>query len=355
MTQEQKLWVGGGISVAVIVLLFYFLEPVLAPFFIAALFAYLGTPLVKRLTALKVPHTLAAFIVFSAIMLGALALMLFLIPLLSHQVETLVQQLPVWMAWVQQFVLPWLNQHFGITLSFHLQDLKNALLQNWQQASNVAAAVWKTLATSWVTVIGWTIKLALIPIVTFYLLRDWDKAAIQLRYLLPRRIEPAVVSLVNECNNMLGAFFHGQLLVMAALAIFYSFGLWIIGLDLALLLGSVTGLLAFIPYFGYTVGLIAAAIATFVQFHDWPHIGYVFILFALGYGIENFVLVPLLVGNRIRMHPVVVIFAVLAGGHLFGFVGVLIALPVAAVIMVLLRHLKRHYISTPFYHHSQTK
>lgn len=282
-------------------------------------------------------------------MLVVLALILFLIPLLSRQFEIMLQRLPIWITELQQFILPWLNQHLGTTLSFDLQELKAALAQHWQQAGNVIGVVWKTLATSGLAVVSWIIKIILIPIVTFYLLRDWDIAARELRHLLPRRIEPTVVSLVNECNVMLGAFFHGQLLVMIALAIIYSLGLWIIGLDLALLLGSITGLLAFIPYFGFTIGLLSAAIATFVQFHDWLHIGYIIILFAFVYVIENFVLVPLLVGNRIGLHPVVVIFAVLAGGHLFGFVGVLIAIPVTAVIMVLLRHLKRHYIKSPLY------
>lgn len=355
MTREQKLWVGGSASVLVFILLFYLLKPVLTPFFIAALFAYLGNPLVKRLILLRLPRTLAAFVVFSGIMLVVLALILFLIPLLSRQFEIVLQRLPDWVAGLQQFVLPWLRQHLGITLSFDVQHLKAALAQHWQQAGNAIGVVWKTLATSGLTIVGWIIKLILIPIVTFYLLRDWDKAAKELRHLLPRSIEPTVVSLANECNNVLGAFFHGQLFVMIALAIIYSFGLWIIGLDLALLFGSIIGFLAFIPYFGFTVGLLSSVIATFVQFHDWLHIVYIMILFALVYVIENFILVPLLVGNRIGLHPVVVIFAILAGGHLFGFVGVLIALPVAAVIMVLLRHWKQHYIKSPLYNHSHVK
>lgn len=350
MTQAQSWWL--CFTLLVVLVLLYFLRPVLEPFLFAGLLAYLGDPLVDYLTKLKLPRTLAVAIVFLIIILAVVVLLLFLVPLLARQIQTLLQRLPDALSWIQQFGLPWLQAHLNINQSLDLPDLRATLAKYWQQVGDIAAIIWKTVAASGLGLISWLIKLLLIPIVTFYLLRDWKRVLGGLRQLLPRRIEPTIVNIVQECNSVLGAFFRGQLLVMLALAIFYSFALWIAGLDLAMLIGSITGLLTIIPYLGVTIGLLASAIAAFVQFHAWLNVGYVAIVFAIGHVLENYILVPGLVGDRIGLHPVAVIFAVLAGGHLAGFFGVLVALPVAAVIMVLLRHVKSRYQKSALYRHS---
>ena len=149
--------------------------------------------------------------------------------------------------------------------------------------------------------------------------------------------------LLSECNEVLSAFLRGQLLVMIALAILYSLGLSIIGLDLALLIGVISGLLSIVPYLGFIVGFLAASIAALYQFHDVWTLGCVAIVFVIANGIEGTILTPMLVGDKIGLHPVAVIFAVLAAGQLFGFVGILLALPVAAVIMVFIRYFVSHY------------
>ena len=197
--------------------------------------------------------------------------------------------------------------------------------------------------------VGWVANLVLIPVVAFYLLRDWDRLMACLRELLPRRIEPTVTALARESDEVLGAFFRGQLLVMLGLGTIYTLGLWIVGLDLALLVGLIAGLVSFVPYLGFIIGILLAGVLALIQFHDMAHLLGVVGVFAVGQAMEGMLLTPLLVGERIGLHPVAVIFAVLAGGQLFGFFGVLLALPVAAVIAVFLRHMRHHYVRSELY------
>lgn len=347
ISPTQRFWVGSGFVLAI--LLLYFLGPILTPFLVGAFIAYLGDPLVNRLRRLHLSRTWAATIVFLILMLLVLALLLFLIPLLARQITLLINRLPEMVIWLQQFVLPWLNQEFNLNLSFDVVSLKKVLAENWQQAGDVAAKAWKIFSHSGIALLAWFAKMLLIPVVAFYLLRDWDQVVNGIRRLLPRSIEPVVVQLAMECDEVLSAFLRGQLLVMLALAVIYSTGLALVGLDLALLLGSIAGLLSIVPYLGVIVGIFSAGIAAIVQFHDWIHVFYVVIVFLGAHLIENLILTPWLVGDRIGLHPVAVIFAVLAGGHLFGLMGILLALPVAAVIMVLVRHLKQRYVASTLY------
>lgn len=339
-----------GLITALVLILIYLLKPVLEPFLIAGLLAYLGDPLVNRLMRLKVPRTAAAVIVFMMIMLAIISLFLFVVPLLTRQITLLINRLPEMITWVQQIAVPWIKEYTGVSISFDLKELKAVLAQHWQQAGNVAAVVWSALSNSGLALLAWFTKLLLIPVVTFYLLRDWNSLVRGLRHLLPRRIEPTIVKLIKECDEVLGAFLRGQLLVMLGLSIIYSVGLSIIQLDTAILIGVISGALAIVPYLGISLGIIIASIAALIQFHDWIHIVYVLIVFGVGHIMEGMVLTPWLVGDRIGLHPVAVLFAILAGGHLFGFTGVLLALPMAAIIMVLIRHLKQQYITSDLYH-----
>jgi len=199
-------------------------------------------------------------------------------------------------------------------------------------------------------VLGWLMNLVLIPVVTFYLLRDWDLLIKGIRGLLPRKIEPRVEQLAVEINEVLGAFVRGQLLVMFALGVIYTAGLWLIGLDLAFIIGMGAGLLSVVPYLGTVVGLLAAVLAAIFQFQDLFHTVMVLLVFGAGQMLEGMVLTPKLVGDRIGLHPVAVIFAVLAGGQLFGFLGILLALPVASALNVLVRHLRDKYTKSTLYH-----
>jgi predicted PurR-regulated permease PerM len=181
------------------------------------------------------------------------------------------------------------------------------------------------------------------------LMRDWDHLLTRLDQLIPRPQINVVRQLTAAGDEMLAAFIRGQFLVMILLGIFYAVGLGLVGLDMALIIGLIAGLASIVPYLGFILGLLMATIAAAYQFQDWVHPVYVLTVFILGQILEGSLLTPWLVGDRIGLHPVAVIFAVLAGGQLFGFIGVLLALPVAAVLMVLVRYWLGRYLASGFY------
>jgi len=330
--------------------LLYLLAPVLTPFLIAALLAYVGDPLADRLEALRLSRTVSVVIVFVGLTLLGLLLLVILVPLLERQLVVLGGKLPGLIDWVQQSALPWLREHLGLQgLALDLGTLKASVREHWQAAGGAAATLLSSVSRSGLVLAGWLANLLLIPVVAFYLLRDWDILVARVRELLPRTIEPVVADLSRQSDEVLGAFLRGQLLVMLGLAVIYAAGLWIVGLDLALLIGLGAGMVSFVPYLGFIVGIIAAGVAALMQFHDAIHLLYVALVFGVGQLVEGTVLTPLLVGDRIGLHPVAVIFAVLAGGQLFGFFGVLLALPAAAVIMVLVRYVHRRYKHSRLY------
>ncbi|MGD8711589.1 MAG: AI-2E family transporter [Thiohalophilus sp.] len=346
-TQQQWLLL---VVLGTIGLVLYLLGPILAPFVTAAILAYMADPLADRLQTWKMPRTLAVVVVFMLLAAFALLLLLVLVPLIEDQLRVLVQKLPRYIDWLQAEGLPWLTSRLGMEeTTLDLATLKNAIQQHWQQAGGVVREMIGQVSRSGLALVGWIANLLVTIVVAFYLLRDWDDLVERLHALLPRRNEAVVARLARQSDEVLGSFLRGQLLVMLALGLIYSVGLSIIGLDFALLIGLVAGLISFVPYLGTIVGVVVALIAALLQFHDPLYLGYVGIVFIIGQMLEGMVLTPLLVGDRIGLHPVAVIFAVLAGGQLFGFVGVLLALPVAAVAMVLLRHAHEQYRQSRLY------
>ncbi len=330
--------------------LLYLLAPVLTPFAAAALFAYLGDPLVDRLEARKLSRSTAVSIVFLLMTLIVVGAVLLLIPMLRTQMVSFGEKLPVFAEWVQGTALPWVEAQTGFGLD-HLktENLVELAKNYWQEAGTAAGQVFAHLSKSSIAVLGFLANLALIPVVTFYLLRDWDVLVGRVRGLLPRSVEPTVAQLAKDADAVLGGFLRGQLSVMISLGAIYSIGLWLVGVDLALLIGMLAGVVSFVPYLGMVIGLGAALIATLVQHGDLFHIVLVCAVFGGGQMIESFLLTPWLVGDKIGMHPVAVIFAIMAGGQLFGFLGVLLALPVAAVVMVVLRWLHARYTESSLY------
>jgi predicted PurR-regulated permease PerM len=347
MNKQRTIWWVTGLALSLV--LIYILSPVLTPFVAAAIIAYLFDPLVNRMQAWKLPRTLAVALVF-LLMIALLALFLgVLIPLLQQQITDVISKVPDMINWVQATAVPWTNQKFDMNIQFDINSVKKALPQDLQQASSLFNTVWHTVFSSGKAIIIWFTNLFLIPVVIFYLLRDWGKVVNGMHELLPRRNESTISNLLKECDEVLGAFLRGQLMVMIALGFLYSLGLSLVGLKLALLIGLIAGLLSIVPYLGFIVGIGAALTAAIFQFHDIWHCIAVLIVFIIAQTIEGMALTPILVGDRIGMHPVAVIFAVLAGGQLFGFFGILLALPVAAVIMVFVRHLKTRYLNSNLY------
>jgi predicted PurR-regulated permease PerM len=348
MTDTQKWQLLA--STVVLGVLLYLLAPVLTPFAVSALFAYLGDPIVDRLQRWRLSRGAAVTVVFGMMTLGLVLIVIGLVPLLEKQIARFIDKLPQIVAWVNTVVLPWVQQRFGVSTDMlDPGQLIDVLRRHWQQAGGVAATVVAQVSKSGMAVVGFIGTLALVPVVTFYLMRDWDILVERVRELLPRTIEPTVTQLARESDEVLGAFLRGQLSVMLALGLIYSTGLALIGLDLALLIGMLAGLVSFVPYLGLIIGGAAALIAAAVQFQDFMHPALVLLVFVVGQSVEGFLLTPWLVGDRVGLHPVAVIFAIMAGGTLFGFLGVLLALPVAAILMVLLRHAHAQYLGSELY------
>jgi predicted PurR-regulated permease PerM len=333
----------------------YQLAPVITPFVISAGLAFLGDPMVDRLERLKffrwqVSRTVAVVIVFILISALLVLVLLIVLPLLRDQVQRLVEKAPAMFEWVVGTALPWIQARLGLTaIDVDAQSLTEALKSYWKEVSSALVGVLGSVSRSGQAVLHWLINLVLIPVVTFYLLKDWDKLIEGIRTLLPRQIEPTVSALSRKIEEVLGAFIRGQLMVMIALGLIYALGLWLIGLDLAFIIGMGAGLLSIVPYLGTFVGVVAAVIAAVFQFQDILHTLMVLLVFGVGQSLESMVLTPKLVGDRIGLHPVAVIFAVLAGGQLFGFLGILLALPVAAALNVLVEYLHDKYRQSDLY------
>jgi len=332
----------------------YLLAPILTPFLAGALLAYLSDPMADRLEEWGCSRTSAVVVVFSFLTLLMSLVVLLFLPNLGHQIQVLVQQVPQVFNLLETRLLPWLQTTLGVDpASVNVDMLKQLVLKDWQKTGDIMARVVAGVTRSGLALAEWLANMVLIPVVTFYLLRDWDVMIAKIQRLLPRNVEPKVTLWASECDEVLGAFMKGQLLVMLALGIVYALGLWLVGLDLALLIGMLAGLASIVPYMGFIIGIAAAIIAALIQFNDPMILLWVGAVFAVGQALEGMLLTPLLVGDKIGLHPVAVIFAIMAGGQLFGFVGILLALPVAAVIMVLLRHLHEGYKGSSLYAHEE--
>ena len=330
--------------------LVWLLTPILMPFMLAGVFAYLGDPLVDRLERLRLGRGLAASIVFLVMLLVVVVALVLLVPLIQRQVARFIAALPAYAAWFTHDAVPWLEQKLHIPASeFDASTLIARVREHLGTVGGIAATVLGYATRSGLALIGVGVAVVLVPVVTFYLLRDWDKLVAHIDALLPREAQPTIRRLARETDSVLGAFVRGQLLVMLGLAIFYAVALKLVGLDVGPLIGMLAGLVSFVPYLGFIVGIVASIIATLVQFHDGFHLVLVLVVFGIGNLLESYVLVPKLVGDRIGLHPVAVIFAVLAFGELFGFIGVLLALPMASIAMVLLRFLRERYQASPLY------
>ncbi|MGR8931472.1 MAG: AI-2E family transporter [Gammaproteobacteria bacterium] len=353
MSDSQK-WLVLAFVILVACLL-YLLSPILMPFVMSAVLAYLGDPLVDKLETLyyrqlRLGRTGAVVVVFTGIILLATAIMLVLIPTVEYQVGQFIDKLPDYFRWLNNSVVPSLQKYFGKGIQpLKTDQLISLIRQHWQESTAITQNFLKSVSHSGAVILGWLMNLVLIPVITFYLLRDWDDLVAKVHDLFPRRAAATVGRLAGEVDDVLGAFLRGQFYVMLALGLIYSLGLLLVGLDLALLIGMTAGLISFVPYMGAIVGIGMAFIAAFLQYHDAIHLVLVMLVFAVGQSLESMLLTPWLVGNKIGLHPVAVIFAVLAGGQLFGFLGVLLALPIASVIMVLLRHVHERYTGSDFY------
>jgi len=348
LTDSQKWLVLAG------VLLFgwlvFLLSPVLTPFLIAALLAYLGDPLVDWLESHGPSRTIATSIVVVLFGLLLVVVPFLLIPVLQKQAVAFARAVPGFLDWAALEFAPWVQANLGIELTVpDIDKVKAAFSTNLDRVGDVAVNVITYVSRSGLALAGWFASIVLIPVVTFYMLRDWDRFVAGINDLLPRDVEPTISGLARDSDEMLGAFLRGQLTVMVCLGVIYSIGLWLAGVQWSLAIGMLAGLVSFVPYLGVICGMLAASIAVLIQSQDLVQLLWVLLIFGIGQMLEGMLLTPWLVGDRVGLHPVAVIFAILAGGQLFGFLGILLALPVASVLAVLLRYARRRYHQSEFY------
>jgi predicted PurR-regulated permease PerM len=329
--------------------LLYFLSPILTPFVAAGILAYICNPLVRRLGAWNVPRTLAVALVMGGLLLLFGLLLLIMLPLLEKEISLFVTRLPDWIEAARTHLLPQLQQWFGTDLQWDSQALKNLLLSHWQSAGGVAGKLLPWLGNSSGAIVAILVNLLLIPVAMFYVLRDWDAMVVRLDELIPRQWHAKVREIAAEVDGVLAEFLRGQISVMLLMSAYYVLVLWLVGLEFALPIGILAGMLVFVPYLGMIIGLSLATLAAVMQFPDSGGVLWVWAVFGAGQLIEGMVVTPWLVGDRIGLHPLAVIFALLAFGQVFGFFGLLLALPMSAILLVALRHGKAWYLLSDMY------
>jgi predicted PurR-regulated permease PerM len=348
MSLEGRLKADRGINwiiaAALIGWLLYLLAPILTPFVAAALLAYIGDPLADRLQRLKLPRTIAVVLVFLLTFLFLGLLVVMVLPLIQAQVVALFDALPGILRNVEEVWLPrvagFLALETGDEIGF------SAFLSRYSEmAGSWGSRVLVSIGKSGGALAAAVISLFLIPILTFYLLRDWDTILLKLAALVPSGQRSTVFYLAHETDDVLGAFLRGQILVMIALAVIYSVGLSLVGLEFAIAIGVVSGLVSFVPYLGFVFGIVLAGLTVVLEPDPLWRLAGVVATFSIAQFVEGSFLTPKLVGDRIGLHPVVVIFAIAAGGQLFGFFGILLALPAAAVVSVLAKFAFQRYLA----------
>ncbi len=355
-TPTQKRCAAWASIAAFTVLALWLLAPVLAPFSVAAVLAYALTPVVDWLDDVglgRVPRVVAVVLVEVLFLLALLCVLLLIVPILAKELPLMREQFPLLLDSLNDTLKPMLAQ-WGIKLNLDVVSIKGFVMKylnaNFEDAFGSVLASVKLGGSVAFALIG---NVILIPVALFYMLMDWSRFMAQLRQLVPPRLRAPTDGFLREADEVLGQYLRGQLLVMLILAFAYSAGLGLFGLDLALPIGIFTGLAIFVPYLGFGVGLVLALFAGLLEFSATRGIGYSLVMVAVVYGVgqmfESFLLTPRLVGERIGLHPLAVIFALLAFGQLFGFVGVLVALPASAVLLVAIRRIRAGYLTSRLY------
>jgi len=345
---ELEKWWWPALALAVLALLYY-LSPILAPFLFGAMLAYICDPLVDWLERRRVPRTLGVVLVM-LLLLALLALLtLILVPLFYKEVKLLSERLPGYFSQLSTHLVPWLKKHFGAEVQIDAASLRQLVADSLQGTEGIGLKLLQSLKIGGLTVLGYIVNLVLVPVVLFYLLRDWKELVGRLDRLVPRRWHAKAREIFKETDAVLAEFLRGQISVVLLMSAFYTIGLWLVGLEFFLPVGIITGVLVFVPYVGMLTGLVLATLAALMQFGATSGLVWVWVVFAAGQALEGMAVTPLLVGQRIGLHPVAVIFALLAFGQIFGFFGVLIALPASAALLVGLRHLRRRYTASSFY------
>lgn len=326
------------------------LSPVLTPFIFAVILGYILNPGVDRLEKLKLPRTIGASIMMLVLLTAITAIILLMVPVLQREGALLQEQVPALLAKLNTHLSPWLRENTGLRVRFDPAALKQMLSQTWgNNSEDIIAWLSDAIATGSGNVLTALGTLFIVPVVLFYLLIDWHPILKSVGRALPTRWQADSFSMAHEIDLLLAQYLRGQFAVMGALAVYYSLALLLTGLTLAVPIGVLTGLLVFIPYVGFALGFVLAILAGLLEFQSLGGVLAILAVYGAGQVLESVFLTPKLVGERIGLHPLAVIFALLLFGYALGFMGVLLALPISAAAMVGLKRLKNGYLSSEFY------
>jgi predicted PurR-regulated permease PerM len=348
-TRNQRIALIAGLLLG-LCLFFYLFSSILLPFVAATGTAYFLDPLAVRMTQLGLPRWLAAVLLVMGLLAGILTFALLLYPIILSQLGLLLERVPDYVVEVQAWAngtLSHLQRHLGP--DFVDNKLREIVSAHAGAVIPFAVGALTRVIGGGFAIVNALTLLVVTPIAAFYLLRDWPRLVAKADQLLPLRYAGIIRAQVHEVDRILSAWLRGQLICCLLLAAFYAIGLTLVGLDLGLIVGLTAGMLSFIPYVGTITGAVTSIGLAVAQFPNWHGVSYVGAVFLLGQILEGYIIYPRLLGNRVELHDVLVIFALLAGGAAFGFLGVLLAVPVTAALGVLARFWIRRYLRSPLY------
>lgn len=338
--KNTLLWLGIGVAA---LWLIWLLGSILMPFLVGITLAYVLQPLVEKLKRHHIPRALGAALAITVAIGLFVGLFLLLVPVIGQIIPLIREKFPLLLQTIVNWGTPLLAR-FDVHIKFDPASVQQTLTKYLStHGEDWAALLLHSASTGGIGLLVLLGNLTLIPVVAFYLLLDWSQTLARLSALIPPRRRDAVLSFFHDCDVILGQYLRGQLLVMLILAFYYSVGLAIAGFSLALPVGIFTGLAVFVPYVGFSLGLLLALATGALQFLSWYGVIAVAIVYGIGQLIESFYITPKFVGESIGLHPLLVIFILLAFGTLFGFWGILLALPAGAVLLVVARRLLNWY------------
>lgn len=350
--QRYRFWL---IGLGVFLLLLYVLSSVLVPFVAAMAIAYLLDPLADRLERVGLSRLAATSLITASFFLLVVLLLIILVPVIEDQVVTFAHKVPGYMDTLGERLQPLINEVKHRLSSRDIEKLRSSVGDYAGTVAGWALGVGRKLLTGSLALFNVLSLVFITPVVTFYLLRDWDRMTAKINSWLPKDNAETIRAQVKEINRTLSGFVRGQAMVCVALGTLYGVGLSLVGLDLGLVIGMSAGLLSFIPYLGSISGFVVGVGLAYAQSGDWHLPAMVAGVFVVGQVLEGNFLTPKLVGDKVGLHPVWIMFALLAAGSLFGFAGILLAVPISAVIGVLVRFALSRYLESPLYHGTPPK
>jgi len=350
-----------GLLLAALGYALHLLAPIVAPFAAGIALGYLLDPLVGKLERLGL-NRLGAALVMLVVFASAFALVLVVVaPILSNQLVAFAGKFPGYVVRLQSLAVEegaaltekyfgnWINT-LGLSQQFSTADIQKSIGDFVGKGAQWIVNALRSLVSGGAAVFSFLSLMIITPVVAFYILVDWDRMIAEIDGWLPLDHRPSLRKIAREIDQALAGFVRGQSLVCLFLGLWYSVGLTLVGLDFGFLIGAIGGLLSFIPYIGSLIALVLSVAVALVQ--GWPHLRLLFLALAVivpGQFLEGYVVSPKLVGESVGLHPLWLMFALLAFGQLFGFVGLVIAVPAAAAIGVVVRHLIGIYLASPFY------